>query len=105
MTHQEKQLTKNWKQEVLYHRDKKEEEIAQLNYDIKLLNESLHIKEKSIMSLIDRTHELQNIIIEQSRTKKNLLKRLMILKGMIENNDKLTKNNFDITKLFRIFTN
>ena len=104
MTHQEKQLTNNWKQQVSYQRDKRQEEIAQLNYDIKLLNESLHNKEKSIIALMERNIELQNIIIEQSRTKKNLIKRLMILQGMIENNDKLTENNFDITKLFRIFT-
>ena len=111
MTSQEKQLTKNWKTEVTYQRTKRNEEISHLKYQLQLKNESLLNKEKSIMALIDRNvelqntiRELQNTIGEQSKHNKKLITRLIVLKNMIENNDKLTKNNFDITKVFRIFT-
>jgi predicted nucleic acid-binding Zn-ribbon protein len=85
MNNQEKQLTKNWKTEVTYHRTKKNEEISNLEYRIKLLHESLQNKEKSIMALIERNIELQNTIKEKNTSICKLVEKVYKLKRIIEN--------------------
>ena len=84
MNNQEKELTKNWKTEVTYHRTKKNEEISNLEYRIKLLHESLQNKEKSIMALIERNIELQNTIKVHIINNKKLIEKNHVLKRIIE---------------------
>jgi len=67
-----KELKKNWKTEVLYHRTKKNEEIADLKYRMELLNQSLENKEKSILALIERMQELESDLKYEVRLNEKL---------------------------------
>jgi hypothetical protein len=84
MNHQEKQLTKNWKTHALYYRDTRQETISNLEYRIKLLDESLQNKEKSIKALIERNVELQNTIKVHITNNKKLIEKNHLLKSIIE---------------------
>jgi len=80
-----KELKKNWKTEVLYHRTKKNEEIANLKYLIELKNESLLNKEKSILALIERMKELESDLKYEVKLNERLTDQLNDFKSIIEN--------------------
>jgi predicted RNase H-like nuclease (RuvC/YqgF family) len=85
MNHQEKELIRGWKTHALYYRDTRQETISNLEYRIKLLDESLQNKEKSIMALIERNIELQNTIKEKNTSICKLVEKVYKLKRIIEN--------------------
>ena len=84
MKNPEKSLKKDWNAYVNSVNSNLLSKIQQLSMEKKQMQEIIQNKETSILALIERTIELQNIIAYQSRTNKTLIKKNILLKEELE---------------------
>ena len=84
MKNPEKSLKKDWNAYVNSVNSNLLSKIQQLSMEKEQMQGIIQNKETSILALIERTIELQNIIAYQSRTNKALIKKNILLKEELQ---------------------